>query len=73
MRLELGSSCNNLKTKTSVGKQKRGNAGAWRNRQQSTPGGHDKLVKNVDFNLTVMENHLVVKESTFLNDPHGPL
>lgn len=73
MRFELGSSCNNLKIKISVGKQKRGNVGVWRNRQQLIFGGYDKLVKNVDFNLIVMENYLVVKESIFLNDFYGLL
>lgn len=57
MWLEQEKSFKEIKNKNSVGKQKRGNAGNWRNRQEPVPAGSYKLVKDVCFNLIVMENY----------------
>ena len=56
MWLELKKSFRDLKNKNSVAKQKRGNSGDWRNRQEPITAGHFKLVKDVYFNLIVIEN-----------------
>ena len=62
--LELKKSFRDLKNKNSVGrgkkrgnsKQKRGNSGDWRNRQEPIPAGLFKLVKDIYFKLIVIEN-----------------
>lgn len=56
MWLELKKSFRDLKNKNSVAKQKRVISGDWRNRQEPIPAGHFKLVKDVYFNLIVIEN-----------------